>query len=307
MNNIFVAFFTVITMLLYALPGYLLIKSKMIDEGGISNFAKLLMFVCQPVLVIYSLTVVPFSVEFGLKLLTALVFMFFIQFGSMFVMYLIFRNKMENVKYRIYAIACCMGNYAFMGIPVLEAMIPGNPEAVAYTSMASVALNVSGWTFASFIISQDKKYISPKKVFFNPVMLAFYVALPLFLFNIKLPGQLNTVVTTLGRMTTPLCMLILGMRLATTTFKSVFFNVKQYMPVAVKQILLPFAALMILKLLPVDHVMRESVYIMLCCPIASVVLNFSELIGQGQKTASEMVLLGTALSSVTIPFMMIFA
>lgn len=306
MDSIFVAFSTVLTMLFYALPGYLMIRTKLINEDSISNFAKLLMFVCQPVLIIYSLTTVEFNKTMGIKLLIVLGFMFFIQIVTMMIMYLIFKRKMDDVKYRIYAIACCMGNYAFMGIPVLEAMLPDYPEAVAYTSMASIALNVSGWTFASFIISQDKKYISLQKIFFNPVMLAFYVALPLFLFNVELPSGVSNIITTLGRMTTPLCMLILGMRLATTTFKEVFLNLGQYGSVAVKQIVVPLLALLVMRLFPIEYNMKAAIYIMLCCPVASVVLNFSELIGQGQKIASRIVLLGTALSSVTIPLMMMF-
>jgi predicted permease len=44
---------------------------------------------------------------------------------------------------------------------------------------------------------------------------------------------------------------------------------------------------------------------MFACPVASVVLNFSEMLGQGQKTAANLVLLGTGLSAITIPLMVL--
>ena len=40
-------------------------------------------------------------------------------------------------------------------------------------------------------------------------------------------------------------------------------------------------------------------------PVASVVLNFAEIAGEGQKKAASLVLLGTILSIVTLPLMML--
>ena len=46
-----VAFKTVLVMLLYALPGYIMIKTKLIAKDMISAFAKLLLYLCQPALI----------------------------------------------------------------------------------------------------------------------------------------------------------------------------------------------------------------------------------------------------------------
>ena len=43
--------------------------------------------------------------------------------------------------------------------------------------------------------------------------------------------------------------------------------------------------------------------VILCAtPVASVVLNFAEMLGEGQENAANLVLLGTSLSVVSIPF-----
>ena len=44
----------VLIMLAYAVPGYVLVKSKKVPEKSISSFAALLMYVLQPFLTIYS-------------------------------------------------------------------------------------------------------------------------------------------------------------------------------------------------------------------------------------------------------------
>ena len=41
-------------MLIFAVPGFLFIKTKLLDETSIPNFAKLLLYVCQPCLSLYS-------------------------------------------------------------------------------------------------------------------------------------------------------------------------------------------------------------------------------------------------------------
>lgn len=46
-------------------------------------------------------------------------------------------------------------------------------------------------------------------------------------------------------------------------------------------------------------------FVLACCPVASVVLNFSELLGEGQEDAADMLLLGTLLSILTMPIMLL--
>ena len=54
MSSFFAALTTVGVMLFYAVPGFWLVKANLVKSEGISNFAKLLMYVCSPMLVIYS-------------------------------------------------------------------------------------------------------------------------------------------------------------------------------------------------------------------------------------------------------------
>lgn len=298
-----VAFSTVAVMLLYALPGFLMIKTKLVQSSAISAFAKLLMYVCQPVMIVYMFIRVEFSAKMVIDMLIVLGFMLAGQGLMMLAVFLIFRKKMTDVRYRIYALASAMGNFAFMGLPILEALLPDYPEAIAFSAMGSLSLNIIGWTAGSAIITQNKKYISVKKMIFNPVVLALVVAIPLFVTGFNLPDQVDSIITMLGRMTTPLCMIIMGMRLATSSVKSVFCQPKQYLTVAVKQLLLPAICLLILTLLPIEQNMKATIFIMMCCPVASVVLNFSEMLGEGQETAANLVLLGTTLSTLTIPIM----
>jgi len=295
------------TMLLYAIPGFLLVKTKLIKQESISAFAKLQMYVCSPCLIVYSMTKNDFSwglvsnMQIAILIITALLL-----FG-IFLFRWIFKKKRDDVKYRIYNLATTLANCAFMGVPILEALLPDYPEAVTFSAMFSLVMNILGWSVGSFIISNDKKYISIKKILLNPATIAMVVAIPLFACGIKLDdlGLFGDMVNLLSKMTTPLCMLIVGMRLACASLKSVFLTPMQYLIIGIKQILFPLFVFLILLILPIDTNMKSAIYIMMCCPVASVVLNFAELIGEGQESAANLVLLGTTLSAITIPLMVL--
>jgi predicted permease len=300
-----IALSTVLVMLFYALPGFLMVKTKLVSEDAISSFAKLLMYVCQPALIIYSFMQVDFSFGLLFDMLVVFFFVLLVLVAVILAARFALRKKIAEVKYRIYILAMCFSNCAFMGVPILEALLPDYPQAVAFSAMFSLVMNILGWTLASAIITNNSKYMSVKKIVLNPAVLALIVAVPVFVTGVKLPETISDMVTLLGRMTTPLCMIIMGMRLAKASLRSVFGRWVQYFICFAKQIVLPVIVLLLLLPLPVDYNLKVSVYIMFACPVASVVLNFAEMLGEGQEHAANFVLLSTALSALTVPLMVL--
>ena len=108
-------------------------------------------------------------------------------------------------------------------------------------------------------------------------------------------------ISLVGRMSTPLCMMILGMRLATIPFRRIFGNWRQYFAVFLNQIVYPLLVFLILLFLPLDNALKTTLVILCACPVASLVQNYAEILGQGQESAANIVLLGTASSIVTVP------
>lgn len=296
---------TVAIMLLYAVPGFLLVKSKLVKENAISAFAVFLMYVCQPCLTIYTFQKAEFTwalvgnigIIFGLALL--------IMGAMLFGMFFIMKKKYSDVRYRIANVAGAFGNCTFMGVPLLEALLPNNPEAALYSTIFFIAMSILGWTVASALITQDKKYIKPMKIVLNPAVLALIVALPLFFAKVTLPTVLNDAITLVGKMSTPLCMVIMGMRLATVKVKSIFVEPTVYVATAVKLVIMPLIGLLLTWFLPIDYALKVSFYVMCCCPVAAVVLTFAEMLNEGQKSAANVVLLSTIFSLATLPLMML--
>ena len=299
-----VTLITVATMLFYAVPGYLLVKGRLLPKESISAFATLLLYACAPFQTIYALQQLDFSMYMLKYLILTLVLGLVLMGGTLGVVYFVLRKRQQDVRYRICTVAAAMGNCGFMGIPLLEALLPDYPQAVGFASMFFMAMNILMWTLVSFIITRDRRYISLKKVFVNPSVIAMGVALVLFFGRIRLTGKISELVITLNKMSTVVCMLILGMRLALVPIKPMFTSGIQYVAIALKLFVFPLAALAICSLLPVEREFAMGIYIICCAPTGNMVLSFAELLGEGQDTAANVVLLSTLLSMLTIPLML---
>ncbi len=291
----------VAVMLLYSVPGFLLIRSRLVRQDAIPAFATVLMYVCQPCLTVYSFQKAEFSAQLAGELLLFFLTALVLQSVLLGAFYLIFRRKFSDIKYRIGTIATTLGNCTFMGVPLLEALFPEHPETIVFSLAYFLAMSVLSWTAASYIITQNRKYISIRKLFLNPAMLSMLFTIPIWVAGFQLPAQLDSTVTLLGKMTTPLCMLVLGMRLGTVRLLPIFTSGLSYFAIGIKQLAMPLLVFLVTLVLPLDTVTKQTMFILAATPVASVVLNFAEMLGEGQETAANVVLLGTLLSILTIP------
>ena len=306
MSTFLIALSAVAILLLEAAPGFVFVKTKMLGEDSAAAFSRVLLYLCQPCLAVYTFSSADFSVEklrdIGLFALATLVINGLMLGGAV----LILRRKFADTSYRVLTIAMSFANCAFFGIPIIEALLPEAASGlIVYTTVYATIMNILGWAIGIAIITGDVRNISAKKIFINPAMIGIVIGVPLFLFSVELPAQLFDAVSLIGKMTTPISMLIMGMRLATTSFKMVLTSVKAYAAVAIKGILMPLIAFGLIYFLPVPIEVKKTFFIICACPTASVVLNFSELCGAGQREAASSLLLSTILSIVTLPIMVL--
>ncbi len=295
---------TVAIMVLYAVPGYLFLRTGAIRAEHIPPFAKVLLYLCQPCLTLYSFNKADYSLELlknmGIFFLLSTVLQLLMLGGAC----LVLRKKCHQIRYRIFTVATVLGNVGFLGVPLLEALLPEYSNAVALSAAYIVSMNLISWTLGLTVITKDKTYLSVKKILLSPPFLTLLIALPLFLTGSKLPSILETPVSLLGKMTTPLCMLILGMRLATVPLQELISDWRVFFTCGAKQILFPLLSFAAVAFLPLEFYIKATLLILCCCPTASVVQSLSELYGDGQQIAANTVLVSTFLSVLTIPLML---
>lgn len=291
----------VLAMVAYGAPGFILVKVKALGEKHISAFAVFLLYVCQPALSVYALDSVDCTPEILKNMAVFFAVTLVAQIAIIVVYSLVFRKKLADAAHRICAVAGACGNVGFLGIPLLEQLLPDHPEALAYSATFSVSMNVIAWTLGLALITGDKKFIGLKNLLLNPATLAFIVSFPLFVAGVKIPSAVGRYIETLGRMSTPVCMTVLGMRLALRKFRSVFSDGRVYLAAISKLLVFPALAALLFLPIPVDQSVKSAAFILCSCPAAAMIQSLAETHGGDSGTAADVVLSTSLICVLSIP------
>ena len=298
-------FSNVLLTLLYLLPGFLLCKFRKVKADHLSTVSVILLYVCGPGMFLNALTALDYSPEMLKRMGLFLLFSLFGEFALMSLILLLLGKKRKEFGMRMLSIASVMGNVGFFGMPVVRALFPDAPEAAVYSCVFNTSLNILAWTVGVYTLTGEKKYISLKAAFINPSVLAVTAGLILYLLKAKtwLPVLVQDGFRTIGAMSTPLCMIILGIRLATMDFRRLFTTPLVWIIAAGKLLVFPLFCYALVLPFPLDPVFKGSILILAATPCASILLNLAEIHRNGQELAANCALLTTLLSIVTIPLL----
>lgn len=289
------------------LPGFFLTKANVLKEEHIKGFAVFLLYVCSPALSIYSFQQAECNMEILINIGILLLVTTFMQVLIMGIGFLInIKTYKIDGASRVATVAAAFGNVGFFGVPILQALLPDHPEAIVYSAVMSVMMNLIGWTLGMFMMSGDRKHVSVKNFLINPTTLCLLIALPLFFTNTSLPKPVMNFVEFFSKMSTPTAMTVLGMRLAFVKFRDLM-DYRQVVAIFLKLIALPLITFGIMYALPVDETLKISTYILSCMPPAAITLNFAELSNTSPKTAANIVVVGSLLVAITLPVLLLIA
>lgn len=289
------------------LPGFCLTKANVLKEEHIKGFAVFLLYVCSPALSIYSFQQAECNMEILINIGILLLVTTFMQVLIMGIGFLInIKTYKIDGASRVATVAAAFGNVGFFGVPILQALLPDHPEAMVYSAVMSVMMNLIGWTLGMFMMSGDRKHVSVKNFLINPTTLCLLIALPLFFTNTSFPKPVMNFVEFFSKMSTPTAMTVLGMRLAFVKFKDLM-DYRQVVAIFLKLIALPLITFGIMYALPVDETLKISTYILSCMPPAAITLNFAELSNTSPKTAANIVVVGSLLVAITLPVLLLIA
>ena len=308
---------TVVTMVILAVPAFILEKCGCLPEAATKAFSAFLLFACQPFLTFMSFQRTEYDPAVLTNMLIAAGFAFAVHLVMVGVVMLAFAKRGADARVRVVRFASVFGNCGFFGLPFLKSLFDTG-EMLIYAAVFVAVYNLLSWTVGVWLITGDKKFVRVKKAFLNPPFIALCVSLPLFIilkqpisqigeegaflndFFVKLSDSFNL----LADMTTPLSMSIVGIRLAQMNVKQVFANGWVYCSSAFKLVAFPLIAFGLMMLFPAVSVeVKCCVFFSCAMPTATQTLLFSEQYGGDPFTASSAVLLNTCLCILTIPLM----
>ena len=314
LNTFLTCLIRVVVSLCFCVPGYLLCKWKKVSASHLSTMSTILVYICGPCMITYafynasvaSQTLGLDKGQMALKMLYFAVATTLLQALFMLALYLLLRKKYEDAKYRILTCGSVLGNVGFFGLPLVVSLVD-SPMAAVYSSIYVITMNFLVFTVGVFCLTNDKKYMSIKAAFINPTTIGVVMAIPAFIFGNKISGNQTVsvfadAINLLGKMTTPMCMLILGIRLATVSFKNLWTRPFIYLICLLKMIVFPVVCFFAIYFLPfLDSDFKAAILIISAVPCASVILNLAEIHHSEEELAANCVLVSTLLCFITIP------
>lgn len=284
--------------------GFFVCKIKIINEDFISRLTKLIIYVFMPSMILASvlqqtgprdmktLSVVALTAA-GMYLLLPVV---------AYLVVVIFRMKPEYKG--IYMFMTIYSNVGFMGFPVLDALY--GATAVFYAAIFNVVFNVSAYTFGIALMHYKRKIAAAKfdwKNLLNPGISLSVFAIFVYILNISFPKPIESALTSLGNMTTPLAMMVIGATLSTMKREDMVSDKKAYVYIFFRQFLLPLLLFPIIKLCVADELIRAVTFVILAMPVANSAVLFANLYQHDVKLATKGVFVSTLLSIVSIPLL----
>ena len=298
--DIMVVFQTMLKLFLLLVLGFVLFKCHIFDEYTNKKISALIVNVASPMLIISSIA----GVEGSNKSIV------FLMIGAGILMYIgfIILGKIINrifpfpkKDWPVYECMVVFANTGFMGYPVLLDVF--GQEAVFYASLIHMAFNFFVYTYAIMCLTKgdDSEFKLNFKQLLTPGIILIFVGIFIYLFDIQLPSVLMDTINSVGSLTAPLSMMMIGSSLAVYPIKDSFTDWRSYVFAFVRLMIVPFVTMNMCRLLHIDAYYANITIITNAMPVGSMVLMLATQYNANVKIVTRNIIVSTLLSVITIP------
>jgi predicted permease len=297
-------FNNVLLLLLMLIPGFAMSALLKGEKAFAAGLSKLVLYVATP-----AMLVSPFIRNFEREMLGGLVATFLLAILGMFLFFLVafIIGGEEKVK-RTLQFAIVFSNAGYMGIPLIEMLLGG--EAVIYATVYNVAFNLLLWTLGCFIYTRSSKYMQPRKLLTNPVIIAMVIAAVLFFTpaNGYVPKTAISAIDMLKGLVAPLSMMVVGYHAASANYKKELLRLSLWGTIALRLLVCPAVAFLMLKAASVLGIYTNTtvatvVLIASATPTATATSMFAEMFDGDTELSGVLIPVCTILSLASMPLM----
>lgn len=323
------------------IPGVILKKCNFCQDSFGKGISNLVLYIAQPTLIVYAyLSCESTFDEIAMMCLLTFALSIIVHVVFSAVALMLFGKTPED-KRRMLRFATIFSNAAFMGIPLIEAIL--GPEAAIYASIYNITYNLFLWTLGVHLCTHRegadldgdgdsdivdtlisakramKRESSIVKVLVHPVTLASAIGLLALIFGIGTSefeacglSIVSDSLFMLKNLVAPLSMVVIGIRLADMDLKGLFTDVGMYIFLAVRHFVLPILILgiiFVLNLIGLDvpEMVSTVTLLLASAPAAASATMFAEKYDCDAVYTSRLVVISTILSIATMPVIMLIA
>ena len=309
--DVFPVFYQVVLLVIMIFVGFIAGKSRILGDHGDDIIAKLVFNITLPCLLLTSITGMNMTPEMwrnaiGVMALTVIIHG--IQMGVGFASSKALR--LSESKSVIHIIHSFKGNTIFIGFPLIDALFPGG-EGLLYAALYNLTSNIIMWTIGVMILDKSKK----KSVWSNLSKLvnlntvALLIGLALLIINVDFPNFIKGSVGTIGKATSPLAMIFIGLKFANTRIHEIVKDTSAWVYSFNKLIFMPLIAGVLVFLLNSQGIIEISATARMCVliqastPGFAMMIIISKIYNADTNTAVHNFFLSTWWSILTLPLM----
>lgn len=292
----------VLPLFIVILVGFVLRRKDVFNDTTVNSITTLVYYVAMPAKLFSDTISVDFTQVFDVQFVLFAIIGSFVSFILLFILVPIFVKDNKKVSAMIHA--GFRGNFVFIGIPLVENILGKSP--VASTSLIIVFVLPMYTILAVFVLT----YFGNKEKGFklsnllmdiltNPLVLSILLAIPFSFLKIEFPSFINSTLDILGRLSTPLALLLIGAGLRLNTFEgesAKIFSVAIFKTVVQPLILVPLA---LSRAFSVDIIV--TIFVLFSVPCASNVYIMTKKMGGDADLASSITVVSLIITMITLP------
>lgn len=306
MDNFLLCFHAITPLLLLMLLGYGLKRSNFIPAEGFSAMDKLSFHIFIPAMLFHNVYNADFSSQFHLK---GILFMELGILGVFLAAFLLVPRLLPNRNADIATVihGISHGNLAVLGMPLILNLF-GSEQAAVYSILMACSSPLINplMVFNHVYFQGDKIHFRSllRNIFTSPFLVGTLLGLGCNLLRIRFPVFLNTTISNLKSIATPLCLISLGGSFS-------FGQIREFLPLVLHSVLtkcvwIPAVILSIAVALGFRGLLLASLLVVFCCPSATATYSFCTGYCGNPKLASQIVVYST-LFSIFSMFCWLFA
>ena len=299
--------------------GFALARLELLDLHTKQKLTKILLYVTTPLMMIDAFydrmkmqdlqlsSDSHASVPVGMLFIYAFAF-YFIMIALSLLLTLVIRPPKSDR--RLYIFMTIFGNVGFMGFPLVQSVY--GTEGLFYAAIVNSVFNIFVYTFGVVLmggagdaenvpLKKRIRTIPWKKLLLTPAVIGTAVGILIFVFRIHLPDIIADTCGTLGDLTSPLAMLVVGANLSGMKGREVLTNMRMNIYVLLRQTALPLIFWLLISRIVQHPVLTPTLLLMCCMPVANTTALFATEYNGNEKLASQGIFLTTLFSLVSFP------
>ncbi len=211
-------------------------------------------------------------------------------------------RRWPEEKSNILRYATLVNNSGFLGLPLVQSVF--GDTGLLFASIYVIPNRIMMWTAGMSIFTKSDRKTKYKNILLNPCIITVYLGMIRRILDLPLPAFLDTGISKIGGITSPLSMMIIGTMLVGVDWKRLFEPVIFYFSL-IRLILLPLMALGMARLMGFDELTTGVALVMTAMPAGSTTALLAAKYGADEDFASRLVVSTTVLSLVTAPVLML--